>query len=95
MDRYTSRQQTAQQAMDIQDACNISGVLKTAFDMANYIKETAGGNPATKADKAPELVLMVSKIASLIECEGPSGMEFNKAWEACEKLAKGEPVAPA
>lgn len=89
--RYTSRQQTAQAAMDIQDACNLRGVLSAATDMARFIGAD-GGNPAMKADKAPELVLMVSKIASLVECEGPSMDEFSKAWAACEALAKSEPA---
>lgn len=83
--RYTSRQHTAKDAMSIQDACNVRGVLKTAHDMACFIG-AEGGNPAMF--QAPELVLMVSKIASLVGCEGPSMAEFSKAWEACEAMAQ-------
>jgi hypothetical protein len=81
--RFTNRQQTAKQAMDVQDACNVRGVLKTFWDVSCSIE---GGNPAINA--APEMVLFASKIASLIGCAGPDMEEFSKAWAACEELAK-------
>lgn len=87
--RYKTRQQTAQAAMDVQDACNTRGVLKAAWDMACFIGQD-GGDPTIR--QAPEMVLMLSKLSDMFGQPGPDVVAFGRAWEACEALAKGEPA---
>lgn len=80
--------QLAQEALDVQDACNLSGV---AISFANAMKDlcehaNAGGHGTDWKNTHPVAVLWSSKIASLTGSD--SGIGFSRAYEECLRLAK-------
>jgi len=82
-------------ALDIQDACNLSGVVH-AFSriMGKICRESDRNGQGTEwKNTHPISVLFASKIASLTNSE--DFLKFGDAYNACraeaEKLSKGEP----
>lgn len=79
-----------QTALDIQDACNLSGVVY-AFSrvMEKICKESNVDGKGTDWKNSHAIcVMFASKIASLTRCEDP--LTLNRAMDECEKAAKGE-----
>lgn len=83
-------------AIDIQNACNLSGVVH-AFShiMGKICRETDKNGQGTEwKNTHPISVLFASKIASLTNSE--DFLKFADAYNACcaeaEKLSKGEPT---
>jgi hypothetical protein len=81
--------QLAQQALDVQDACNLSGVVHAfsaaVTDVRAHLR--AEGNESTdRVNTHPVCVLFASKIASLTGCE--VGIEFSTAFRICSLLVK-------
>lgn len=80
--------ETAQGAMDIQDACNLSGVAH-AFSRAMHVlfEESERLHEGTEwRNTHPIVTLYLSKLGSLNR--GYYECDFAKAWAACEELAK-------
>lgn len=78
--------EAAQQAMDIQSADNLSGVIRAFSGILTVLWGEAHklGEGIVWINKHPIAVLFAEKIKSL------TGDDFATAYEECEKLAKGK-----
>jgi len=80
----------AQQAIVLQDACNLSGVLYTwgSDEVRDAIWEDvrAMGGGTTMFNNHPLNILFASKVASLTSCE--LGLEFSKAYAWAQSILK-------
>lgn len=84
-----SVQEMAAEALAVQNACNLSGVVHTFSQTMITLRKCLEQEPDFSTDKLnthPIAVLYASKIASLTGAD--SG--FAHAYEQCEKLAKNE-----
>lgn len=76
----------AKEAMDVQDACNLSGVVhgfsRAITELRSYYDSTWDINTH------PISVMWASKIASLTHCE--TGLALSDAMAWCEKVSKDE-----
>ena len=85
MSRYTSEAQLAKDAMAVQDASNLPGILLYFHEGAVFL---------LRGDKEvnthPAMQLFASKITSLTRMGLSDHRPFNLAWVACEALAEGE-----
>lgn len=80
-------QELAKQALDVQDACNLSGVVHSFSEAIRNLREIAraeGWEGTEAINRHPICLLYSSKIASLTYSE--SGAEFTKAYD----WAKGQ-----
>ena len=80
-----------QLAMDVQDACNLSGVVHTFSRVMTKIGVEADGlGEGTEwKNSHPIAVLYASKILSLTGGQGVDGLaHFSKAWDACVEAAE-------
>jgi hypothetical protein len=75
-----------QRALDIQDACNLCGVVIAFSDVLQRILEQTASTDAT--NQHPIAVLYASKISSLTEVELPSS--FSQAYRECSRRAASE-----
>jgi hypothetical protein len=80
----------AKEAIDVQDACNLSGVAHGFSRAMSKLCEL--GLDTSARNRHPVAVMWSSKIASLTGSE--SGEEFSRAYDACKKLAAGEKPEP-
>jgi hypothetical protein len=74
----------AQEALDVQDACNLSGVVHSFSRVLTDLRAVAraeGWEGTSAINMHPIAVLFSSKIASLTYSDSPT--EFSKAYEAC------------
>lgn len=72
----------AKEALDVQDACNLSGVVHSFSRVITQLRETLTAEGKFSTDKLnahPICVLYSSKIASLTGSE--SMVEFSRAYE--------------
>jgi hypothetical protein len=79
----------AQEAINVQDACNLSGVVHSFSRTITEVRELlrAEGKESTdNINSHPVCVLFSSKIASLTGSE--SGMEFAKSYEWAKEATK-------
>lgn len=82
-------QEWAKDAIQVQDACNPSGViyaLARALDVVNEESRRLGQGTDWVANH-PVIILFVSKIESMVHSE--RSLRFSDALAACERLAKG------
>lgn len=87
--RYKTLAEAAQAAMDVQNACNLSGV---AFSFADAMRAVCAFEPNLSTDERnrhPIAVLFISKMESL--SNATSMTAFSNAWERCEEMVKTEP----
>ncbi len=78
----------AQSALDVQDACNLSGVVHM---FSSVMTDLRANNPDMGTDDLnhhPISVMFSSKVASLSGCESASG--FSVAYSWVNNLTKGE-----
>jgi hypothetical protein len=85
-------QECAQAALDVQDACNLSGVVFVFADVMHVINEesTREGHGTTWKNNHPIVRLFVDKMASLSGMQGLTDevMEhFRAAYERTKELA--------
>lgn len=80
--------QAAQTALDVQNACNLSGVVFSFADCMRAVCETETGGTAAR-NRHPIAVLFANKIADLTGqfCDGDA---FSAAYDACQTLARGD-----
>ena len=88
-------QQAAQKAIDMQDACNLSGLVNDFPRITHAIWEEANrlGKGTEFVNTHPIVILVLDKLCDLARMDHFSGrsMEiFGKAYEECKKLANGE-----
>lgn len=78
------------QAIRVQDACNLSGVVHSWSKMISKIWEEANaGKKGTEwVNTHPINVMFASKVASLTGCEATES--FSEAYAACQDRAGGE-----
>lgn len=82
-------QRAAQLALDVQDACNLSGVLRSWGEAQHAVFEAV--NNTTDRNQHPIAVLFANKCASLTNQHcGDSIDTFGKAYDACLRLAQGD-----
>ena len=77
-----------QDALDVQNACNLSGVLKSWASHVDAIWTEVRANPQSGTDAFnhhPVNVLFASKVASLTGSESTNG--FHEAYEVCTQRA--------
>lgn len=88
-------QQLAQEALDVQDACNLSGVVLGFGRSITELRQHLTGTPGFCTDalnQHPICKLWASKIADLSRVEY-GAMAFGDAYDACRRMAAGENVA--
>ena len=87
-DRPRSLQQLAKEALDVQDACNLSGVAhgfaRVMADLCHHVQNTDERN------RHPIATVWANKIADLAGAHD----YCHHAYEACRVLAQGEGGAP-
>ncbi len=94
MSRYNTVKDAAKDALAIQDACNLSGVLHAWADMQRSILDL--GLSAEDTRRHPVNVLLLSKVLSLTGMGGDclGGVErdgkdlFRGAYDACHTLSE-------
>lgn len=73
-----------QNAMDVQDACNLSGVVHSLAELLPRIRQEPDCTGTDYVNRHPIVVMYVNKLASL------TGNDFNKAYDAVTaKIAEG------
>lgn len=83
-DKVKSLQELAQEALQVQDACNLSGV---AYGFARAMKDLCTHVTGTDARNThPIAILWASKIADLTGVESSSGIAYSR----CLDLAEGK-----
>jgi hypothetical protein len=73
----------AREAIVMQDACNLSGVVHAFSRAMSVVRENASGTD--EANVHPIAVLFADKIMDLVR--RPSTTEYCRAYEACKRLA--------
>ena len=91
MDQQTGlTAQDYRQAIDVQDACNLSGVVHTFSKVMTKIWEearTTGSASTEWVNQHPISVLYASKILSLTRAE-PDGRAFANAYNVCRDRSR-------
>lgn len=80
----------AREALDVQNACNLSGVAKSFANATSDLWDhaRAEGHGTEWVNTHPVSVLYADKLASLTG--GGDAITFNKAYDACDGWAKGK-----
>lgn len=79
-------QQLAQEAIEVQDACNLSGVVHAWSRSMTRLCELLPDLGTAGRNQHPINVLFSSKVASLTRSEDSD--TFSKAYDACRQLAE-------
>ena len=82
-----------EQAIEVQDACNLSGVVHTLEELLPRIREEPDCTGTGYVNSHPIVVMYVNKLSSLSGAE--NGLAFSTAYDECKKRAKkscGGPV---
>jgi hypothetical protein len=78
-----------QSALDVQDACNLSGVVHSLARILPRIREEVQSTGLV--NEHPIVVLYVDKLASLARTQGDACYEaFRKAYDAVEKALEDQ-----
>lgn len=93
-------QEAAQTALDVQNACNLSGVVHSFSEVMRVLNEEsrkgAGNGFGTNwTNEHPICRLFIEQIAHLNGCavRDTAKSDYFKAYRECEAVAKGEAVA--
>lgn len=87
----------AQQALGVQNACNLAGVLGAWQRVQTILADACGGNATDKYRTHPVNILFLSKVVSLMGCgtdaiggvyRGEADL-FREAYEACQRAVDG------
>ena len=78
-DQYKTNRKVCQTALDVQDACNLSGVLNSFLSVVRELRDV--GYSTTDINKHPAVVLFSNKIGSLTNIE--TGLVFSKSYNLC------------
>ena len=92
MERVLTLREAAQAALQMQDACNLSGLvhdfpnlLRPVWDEAHRLSQGTD-----YVNTHPIIVMVISKLCDLTRYTyGSEQDNFKKAYEACKLLAKG------
>jgi hypothetical protein len=85
-------QQLAQLALDVQDACNLSGVVRSFAQVTEdlWVEARRQGFATDWVNQHPVSKLFADKIADLARVR--DFVEYSRAHDACSRIAKGEEV---
>lgn len=82
-------QQLAKDAIDVQDACNLSGVVHSFSQVVTDLRTILTNEGKFSTDRLnthPVVILYSNKIASL--CGSESGLEFSRAYDWAKDIAR-------
>lgn len=90
-------QRAARTALDVQNACNLTGVLHSFLAAAQAVRTESDrlGKGTDWINQHPICFMFADKIGSLVgtqSLDGFSGTLYSKNMKVCEKLARGETV---
>lgn len=82
--------QAAQAALDVQDACNLSGVLFSFAEVMQFLCDEAHAkNMGTKwKNHHPIVTLFVDKLADLNDRPSPWTEAYRDAYDECRKMVQ-------
>src|SRR5262249_1250007 len=82
-------EQAAQAALDVQDACNLSGVVITFAEAMRALCESPEIEGTRARNRHPIAVLFANKVADMTGqcCDGDG---YSAAYDACQTLARGD-----
>lgn len=91
-DREFTIGQAARLAIDVQDACNLSGVVRSFAEVTDTIWRNvrASGGGTREVNTHPIAVLFTSKIGDLSGVGCGDFDAFSKAYDTCKQLADAE-----
>jgi len=75
----------ATDAISVQDACNLSGVVHSLSRVMTELREISGSQGTEYFNTHPIIVLYASKISSLTGYDSAQG--FSRAYEKCQEIA--------
>jgi hypothetical protein len=84
-------QHAAQAALDVQDACNLSGVVRSFVEAIDAIRRDPAFTGTDFVNQHPIAQLFASKIEDLTRVNYDT-MTFSKAYDACKALAASSQV---
>lgn len=88
---YNTIQQAAQAALDVQSACNLSGVARSFAEIMALLRTLPECTGTEWANTHPVARLFAEQIAHLtgagVLLDGSN--DYSKAYGECERLAKG------
>lgn len=87
IDRKVKLKSLAEEALLIQDAVNLSGIVHS-FSRAMSDLYALGVTNTSERNRHPIAVMYSSKIADLTGSAEKNGMVFHKAYEDCKKLVE-------
>jgi hypothetical protein len=79
-DLYTLKQM-AKLSLDIQNACNLSGVVHSFSLVCSSLRRLPETEGTQATNQHPVVTLFLSKLCSLNRTEGPTCEEFGKAYD--------------
>jgi hypothetical protein len=79
--------QLAEEALAVQDACNLSGVVLSWGRSIHRLRDLLPNVGTDAISRHPVNVLFASKVASLTDCE--NGFKFAAAYDDCESMKTG------
>lgn len=82
--------QLAQQAIDMQDACNLSGIIRSWAEAISALRELCPNLGTRGINAHPINCLFASKVHDLCNMGLSDSGPFGKAYAECKRLA-GEP----
>lgn len=87
-------QDAAKDAIAVQDACNLSGVVRSFAELMPVVREHVKAQGTDAINRHPVCVLFASKIADLAGQQGglagESFARYHFAYEECKRLAEGK-----
>ncbi len=81
--------QAAQSAIDVQDACNLSGVAHSMLDAIAAIRADASNT--LPVNQHPIVTLYLLKMNELNGCGSTCHQTYTPAEKACKAIAAGQP----
>ena len=88
--------QAAQAALDVQSACNLSGVLHSFSAAVKVLRAQPDFKGTDWVNHHPISVLFATQIASLtrVAIIADEACDYSSAYTECQRLAKNEPLTP-
>lgn len=84
-------QREAQKALDCQDACNLKAIIPSMNQARDLILELGGRDKGTDwFNSHPIMQMYASKIHSLCGMGLSDVDAFSKAYDLCQRMARGE-----
>jgi hypothetical protein len=80
--------QAAQTALDVQNACNLSGVLRTWGETRDAVNAACAGT--RERNGHPVNVLFANKCADMTGQFCDDAEPYSRAYEACQAIARGD-----